>query len=1064
MQEAYIKIMDVSVIFATHNREDVLEQVFAAWKKTDRVTKYEYEIICSDDDSTDHTIQIIQSVRELPVKLLQNKKGGAGKARNAALEIAAGKLIIFTGDDIFPGEDYINRHFENYLKYGDNVATLGRIDWHPDIKVNHLMRHITEIGCEQFGFIALPPYQMVDFRHFYTSNISVPAKLLHKQEYYFHTGFDKYGFEDIELGYRLQKAGMKIYYDPDILAHHYHVYDSVEKFCDRQINAGDQLVAFCKIHDDLADKCISDVENIRDIYFKYKKGQKLDSSFRGNFIQSSIRIGKSLTCLLEKKLMQKDHSFYRTICSFVYAALFRFYYTYGTVNRINREYGLCKGKSYVTDFTYRYMRMPYQEIYWNKGHGFTEQQARKWVYWDDSETSYRLDLQTGVKELWVAPLKGRCKVQIVSMGFILQDGSFEPAKISWHNACRMDNGKYDFSNTNDPCILVKELPSGCKSFQIQMKVKALKSDMRIYKMFRSAAARMFHRVECKVQNAKPLRITYAYGQRRTIQIGIGGSISADQKEKLLRSYQEQVSILGEDVIISEIGHMKTGYTDYCYEPSKEPLDITQILQVVMVLLNYDIDYVLVSKSYIEYPQIACQNLADVVIYRSLLERNVDCKWIEAGCGKYMRLPAYKVETQSVLAHEKGFTVQPTEKGFLGCHDVEYRISRRSFGQRNRQKPLIFVIPIFLAVGGIERNTIEVMRQMKDKYDFCMITIEYHTSRHGSLHYQLKGICNYIFDLREITEETHFLELFYELNQMFNPDLIWLCNNSPWFEQHTAQIQEIFSGVPIVAQDVYDTKAGWIEYYKNPQVRNFQRFIAITKLIRDTFISSYQIPEEKIDIIYPTVDDKQICTVKKSEISYEAVCEKYGLDKTKKHVSFLARLAEQKNPLRYCKLVKACLEHGMTGIQFIMVGDGPCKDKVDSFLEKNQMQDRIVRIPYVKNVPEFMRMLDALVITSDFEGMPIVCIEAMSMGVPIFSTDSGDTKRFIQKNRNGMIIKETESDYINFKTFMDNWEEYKKNATVCADDMLDFFSISHICEQYDQTFQMAMNGGQNESKC
>ncbi|KAI4446246.1 hypothetical protein C823_000764 [Eubacterium plexicaudatum ASF492] len=79
MQEAYIKIMDVSVIFATHNREDVLEQVFAAWKKTDRVTKYEYEIICSDDDSTDHTIQIIQSVRELPVKLLQNKKEGPGK-------------------------------------------------------------------------------------------------------------------------------------------------------------------------------------------------------------------------------------------------------------------------------------------------------------------------------------------------------------------------------------------------------------------------------------------------------------------------------------------------------------------------------------------------------------------------------------------------------------------------------------------------------------------------------------------------------------------------------------------------------------------------------------------------------------------------------------------------------------------------------------------------------------------------------------------------------------------------------------------------------------------------
>ncbi|MDE7310515.1 MAG: glycosyltransferase [Eubacterium sp.] len=1053
---------DVSVIFATHNREDVLEQVFDAWRKTDRATKYKYEIICSDDASTDRTVAIIESVRDLPVKLVRNQKGGAGKARNAALAVAAGKLVIFTGDDIFPGEDYINRHFENYLKYGDQVATLGRIDWHPKIPMNHLMRHITEIGCEQFGFIALMPYQPVDFRHFYTSNISVPAALLHRQDCFFHTGFDKCGFEDIELGYRLQKAGMRLYYDPDLLAYHYHVYDSVEKFCDRQLNAGRQLVAFSHMHDDLADQCICDVENCMDDFSKYKKGRKGNVSLRGKLIQNGIQVAKKSLSGFEKRIQSDDRAVYKTICSLAYAALFRFYYAYGTVSCAAAERRIDSRTSQMVDFTCRYLRKPYQELYWNTGEGFREQEARKWVYWDDSETVFIHVLPDGVRELWIAPLKDYCKAKIMEMSFVLEDGKTVAANVTWHNACQADGVTYDFSNTNDPCIIIGELPAAYRSIRIRMRVKALKKNMGIYQMFRNAAARMFHRMECRVQNAKPLKITYAYGQRRRIQIGVGGKLPLAEKESLLRAYQEQVSVLGEDVAIQDAGNMKSGYTDYLYEPSQKPLDITQMLQVAYMLLNHVVDYALVSKSYIEYPQIACQDLSDVLIYHALLKKENGYAWMENACGRYMRLPAYHVETNGIDTQKAGIFVQPSQNGYLGKQNAKFRISSRKFGQRKGSKPLVFVIPIFLAVGGIERNTIEVMRQLKDRYDFCMITLEYHTSRHGSLHYQLDGICSYIFDLREMTQEAHFLETFYELKEIFMPDLLWLCNNSPWFEQHTAQIQQIFSGIPIVAQDVYDTRAGWIAYYKNPEVKSFQRFIAITKLIHDVFISEYHIPEEKIDIIYPAVDDTQIRKVKKSGLSYAAVCKKYGLDQNKKHFSYIARLAEQKNPIRYLTLVKKCIESGMDDIQFLMVGDGPYKQKVDLFLEKNNMRQHVVRLPYVKNIPELMCALDGLVITSDFEGMPIVCIEAMGMEVPVFSTDAGDTKRFLVKNRNGMILDETESDFNNFKNFLEHLEEYKSNAKKCSDQMLDYFSIRQVSRQYDQVFAKAMKGGKKDA--
>lgn len=1039
--------MDVSVIFATYNRQEILEEVFQAWREVDQATKYTYEIICSDDESSDHTVEIIKHVTGLPVKLIENKKGGAASARNAALEVASGKVIIFTGDDIFPEKNYINAHFENYLKYGEQVATLGRIAWHPKIKINHLMYHITEVGCEQFGFIALPVYQFVDFRHFYTSNISVPAKLLQEQDKFFNTGFDKYGFEDIELGYRLQKAGMKIYYDPDIIAYHHHVYGSVEKFCERQASAGEELVVFSHMHDDLEDKCICDVENCRTLFLKYKKCHPEAFSFRGKCIKKVVMNAKKWCIWIERGLSVKNKPFFAAVASMIYAAIFRFYYAYGTVLRIANEAQIKTSEEQLIHFTYQYMKKPYQEIYWDLGRDFNENDARKWVYWDTSWNDINQTIPDGTKRIRIAPLKDYCKADIPQIKIQLQTGEKVKAKIKWHNAKRTAGSQYDFSNTDDPCILIDELPDGAAELSMKMSVKSVKKSMRIYKLARHAASRIFHRAQCRVSNDRQWKIEYAYGQARKIQIGIISGFSAEKKKELIVRYQNQAAVLGGNVIVSDADDMRPGYTDYLYDPCAEPLDITQFLQAAYTLMDCTADYLLISKSYTELPKIACKDLPDVVIYSSILQKGTESIQMEQASGKYMRLPGYKTEDH-VMEIDTG--------AFVNAHPPQFRISCRDFGKRRDEKPLVFVVPVFFAVGGVERNTIEIMRQLRNTYDFCLITTEYHTQSLGSLHYQLKGICRYIFDLMEIAQPQYHLEILYELKEIFEPKLVWFCNNSPWFEQHMAQARKIFSDIPMVAQDVYDTNEGWITYYKNPEMRAMDRYIAITELIRETFMKKYQIPEQKIDVIYPVVDDSHIRWVEKQNLPYQVLCEKYGLDVKKEHYAYIARLAEQKNPLRYLKLVKEIVEEYGEQMQFVMVGDGILREQTDAFIKKYHMEEQIIRISYIENIPEFLRILDGLMILSHFEGMPIVSIEAMSMGVPVFSTDSGDTRRFLEKNKNGMILDEKVSDAVNFMQFHKHLPEYKKHAKDHAQDILQFFSAQNIAEKYACTFKKAIH--------
>lgn len=1045
--------MDVSVIFATYNRSDVLEDVLNKWREVKAVSKYEFEIICSDDASTDNTVDILLNANDLPITILKNEKGGAGPARNAALKVAKGKIVIFTGDDMFPNPEFINQHYQNYLKFGDKVATLGRIDWHKDIKLNHLMYHITDIGCEQFGFIGLPPYQLIDFRHFYTSNISVPKTLLDSLDVHFRTDFDKYGFEDIELGYRLQKAGMKIYYDPSIVIEHHHIYSSVEKFCIRQETAGEELVVFNDMYSDLEDKCICDVDNCKRSFIIFKSRKKQAWSIKGFAIYIFIYLSRKATHIMEKLMAKKGFHFMESLCSVIYSGIFQFYFFYGCATRIAQ--GTNSGRSLITEFTFKYLKSNFAQIYLDTGYGFNENESRKWMIWDKSFIVLEMNLHKGIKEIRFSPLKNKCIAWIKSIYYVTETGEHVAAHECWHNYCYSDGCKYDFSNTIDPQIVFNDINDTYKKFVVEMSVEDMNT-RKTYLAIRRSLGKIYHKLIAKKNRNKNVEIEYAYGQPRHIQLGIDAS-NSELTQKLIDEYNAEAKIFGESIEFSPVSHMKPGYTNYLYKPTRTPLDKAQMLQVVYTLMNCNYDYVLVSKSYDAFPLLGGECIEDGLIYSSLLSGDTLTEKLQYAVGRYMRLPSFTFSKQAINVEDILKNVSLIDKHYLSQKAMSkpvFQISQRMFHYQ-KQKPMVFVLPVFLAMGGVERNTIETMRSLKDDYEFCMITMEYHAPGQGSLHYQLEGLCDYIFDLKEITDFTNYFSVLYELKQIFHPDIVWLCNNFPWLEDHFGEFRKLFSDTAIVTQDVYDTKVGWIEYYNSTDIIKCDRFIAITELIKDTFMKKYNIPEKKIDVIYPVVDEKHILFERQSTVSYEEICSKYNIDPEKKHFSTVGRIAEQKNPIRYLEMVHE-LATQFEDIQFIMVGEGNLDKAVDEYIIAHNMQKEITRVPYISNAPEFIKILDGLIILSDYEGMPIVSIEAMSFGIPVMSTDVGDLKRFLLQTNGGMIIDSSVSDSSNFKTFYSNLDNYRKNAIASADKILHFFSAGYQAEQYRKCFSKAQS--------
>lgn len=70
----------------------------------------------------------------------------------------------------------------------------------------------------------------------------------------------------------------------------------------------------------------------------------------------------------------------------------------------------------------------------------------------------------------------------------------------------------------------------------------------------------------------------------------------------------------------------------------------------------------------------------------------------------------------------------------------------------------------------------------------------------------------------------------------------------------------------------------------------------------------------------------------------------------------------------------------------IVGDGPEKSYLYSLIEKYDLSNRITLHPFTKNIEEYYRKATVFILSSRWEGMPLVLLEAMSFGLPLISSD------------------------------------------------------------------------------
>jgi glycosyltransferase involved in cell wall biosynthesis len=211
------RVPECTIIIPTYNRAMTLLKCLEALD-AQTAPKEHFEVIVSDDGSEDKTGEIVETfirTHDLDLRYLRQPNSGQNAARNRAIGVSGGDLLLFINDDTIATPGLVERHFAAHRMYpSEEVAILGKVTVSPDLPRSIFAR--LHLDC---AFSLLESKSELDWRAFYTCNVSVKKSFLLK-----YGLFDeslRYN-DDIELARRLSEHGFRIIYDEETVGHHYH--------------------------------------------------------------------------------------------------------------------------------------------------------------------------------------------------------------------------------------------------------------------------------------------------------------------------------------------------------------------------------------------------------------------------------------------------------------------------------------------------------------------------------------------------------------------------------------------------------------------------------------------------------------------------------------------------------------------------------------------------------------------------------------------------------------------------------------------------------------------------
>lgn len=196
---------NLSIVTLNYNNKDVIMRLVDTLLKYN--SRYNYEIIVVDNQSSDGSYELLESKYKEKIKLVRNTKNGCSSGRNLGVENAKGDYILFLDSD----EWILNSYWlDNYIYLIDNYPEIGAVAWNAGW-FNSKGKALKVV--DGFEFRYLPPAAIArkDIGYLATCGFIMKKSLFHKIKG-FDLKYDPTCYEDTDLSLKIRHAGKEIYY------------------------------------------------------------------------------------------------------------------------------------------------------------------------------------------------------------------------------------------------------------------------------------------------------------------------------------------------------------------------------------------------------------------------------------------------------------------------------------------------------------------------------------------------------------------------------------------------------------------------------------------------------------------------------------------------------------------------------------------------------------------------------------------------------------------------------------------------------------------------------------
>jgi glycosyltransferase involved in cell wall biosynthesis len=186
-------------------------------------------------------------------------------------------------------------------------------------------------------------------------------------------------------------------------------------------------------------------------------------------------------------------------------------------------------------------------------------------------------------------------------------------------------------------------------------------------------------------------------------------------------------------------------------------------------------------------------------------------------------------------------------------------------------------------------------------------------------------------------------------------------------------------------------------------RDTDRILAVSHATADDLVRLGVTDEDRLVVVPPGIDMANMLTIERPRTRPGALRELVGADTEDVLVGVIGRLAEVKQPERAVALFQL-LGRKYPRLQLVFLGDGELRGSLERRIRALDAdgQRRVHLAGAVQEMEPALADLDAVLLTSRSEGLPVALIEAAAAGLPVVATEVGGVGELVVHERTGFL--------------------------------------------------------------